>query len=172
MSDTTFTPTELATIRADLADCEREAAEIVELKREHERLKIEIEALKSQRGISALLAADRTQRERELIEETHCLRARLEVAKKVADAAVRYDLAKTNYDVDQAYGTLSGSVVEKMLTAHAEMRTAVREYRALTESPERVEYVSNRLPPESAGGQGSHCSKCGEAVPVTGKEKP
>jgi hypothetical protein len=56
--------------------------------------------------------------------------AKLRAAKKVADAAVVYDVAKTNYDVDEAYGTLSGSVVEKMLAAHGEMRTAVREYRA------------------------------------------
>jgi hypothetical protein len=49
-------------------------AEVKRLQAENERLTVEAEALKSQRGISSLLAADRTQRERELIEENSRLR--------------------------------------------------------------------------------------------------
>jgi hypothetical protein len=44
-------------------------------------------------------------------------------------------------------------------------KAARDEIRALTESPERVEYVSHRLPGENAGGHDRHCSRCGEAVP-------
>ena len=45
----------------------------------------------------------------------------------------------------------------------------VAEYCA--ESPPRVEYVSHRLPGETAGGAAHHCSKCGEAVPALSPEK-
>jgi CRISPR/Cas system-associated protein Csm6 len=65
--------------------------------------------------------------ERERCEQ---LEAELEAARRVADAAVAYDHAKTDYDVDEAYGRLTASVVEKMLISHGEMRKAVREYRA------------------------------------------
>lgn len=128
-----------------------------QLRRENERLTIEIEALKSQRGISALLAADRTQRERELIEETHRLRAQLADANEIARQAVEqakaatagleaarnggvvwaieYDRIKTDYDLADIYGRPTKEATEQLLTAHGAMRKVAREYRAALVAP-------------------------------------
>jgi len=67
--------------------------------------------------------------------ECERLRAELEAARKVADAADEYDKAKTVYDTTTLGGTVNGQS-DELLTAHGQLRNAVREYRAATEGGE------------------------------------
>jgi hypothetical protein len=101
---------------------------ISELERLQEQNGHELDRLRGSSGIALLLAADCAQREHE-------------AARNVADAAVEYDQAKTTYDVSYAYGTLSASVVDQLLTAHGKLRTAAREYSKLKEKENGTDHA-------------------------------
>jgi len=97
-----------------------------QLKAENARLRAELEAARRE---------NETRTYRAQVIADVAFETKYEAARKVAEAAVEYDRAKTNYDVDDAYGRLGAGVVEKMLTAHAAMRKAAREYCVLGEPP-------------------------------------
>jgi len=117
---------------------ERQTIERAELHAENARLRAELEAARRE-------SAPRTYRAQVIADVA--FETKYEAARKVAEAAVEYDRAKTDYDVDDAYGRLSAGVVEKMLAAHAAMRKAAREYCVLGEplSEQKRGVIDNAL---------------------------